>query len=119
MIPESSLPDSEQSFAAQVWRLQTPRVADPSQLSWRTRPEREILDTVWVIHAGSTLETNEFHCPSGSILSARLACEDPLCNLEVLQRVIYPSAGRHEHIHLENRPYFSTAGLWLEQQQSA
>lgn len=95
LLPQSSVPNLKQSFTAQVWRLEASREVDPSRLSWKTRPERAALDTVWEIRSGSTFETNEFHCHSGSVFSVELVCEDPLCDLELLQRFKDPSVGEY------------------------
>lgn len=111
MVPESSLPDSKQSFSAQVWRLRASHVVDPSRLSWRTRPERAELDTVWTVRSGSTYETNAFHCRSGSVLTIEMACEDPTCNLEVLQYYKNSTTGAYKYLYVHEKRRVSSFHL--------
>jgi hypothetical protein len=58
----------------ELWRLGLRTRLDPQDLSWRTRPIRSLLLASWEFTSGRRMETPEFLCESGSIMTFELAC---------------------------------------------
>jgi len=57
-----------------LWRLRLDKRLDPQHLSWNTLPQRSSLLAAWDVSHGGRMETPEFVCASGSIMTFELAC---------------------------------------------
>ncbi|KAJ7664448.1 hypothetical protein DFH06DRAFT_323722 [Mycena polygramma] len=75
-----------------VWRLDEGKRINGQSLSWNTRANRRDLMASWNLSTAEHLETGEFDCKSGSILTFELSCSSNDCQLEFIQTKEKPRA---------------------------
>ncbi|KAM5542341.1 hypothetical protein V8D89_003800 [Ganoderma adspersum] len=69
----------------QIWHVETSRGIDFHRLSWQSRPGRGSLLASWILRDNSTLESEEYRCPSGSFQAFELACVGSGCRVDFCQ----------------------------------
>ncbi len=89
MIPSSAEEDvllSSPDTALQIWHIDVPpHGLGFHHLSWKNRPERGSLLTSWILQHNSTIESEEYRCPSGSFQAFELSCVGRGCRVDFRQ----------------------------------
>ncbi|KAJ6489249.1 hypothetical protein C8R47DRAFT_478946 [Mycena vitilis] len=68
-----------------VWRLDEGKRINAQYFSWSTKANRRDLMASWNLSTTEHLETGEFGCQSGLILTFELSCSSNDCHLEFVQ----------------------------------
>lgn len=96
---EGGIPMSSPDAMLQVWNIDAPRPLDFHHLSWKSRPQRNSLFTSWILQPNSTIESEEYHCSSGSFQTFELSCVGDDCKVDFRQSPKKKDLGKYYLSH--------------------
>ncbi len=92
---------SKDPFTLDIWRLEAFDNIDPRTLSWSTKPRRLTSLAQSHVKPGKRieLESPEFYCAAGSLVTFEVTCTSPLCHLAFEQDVKSPKMGEISRVY--------------------